>query len=650
MGHLNLIKLYILYNHGSYNLNSDFSKLDLNELTKFREFMNSFADITSYVLLEKYIMVGQYFKLNYNRQVNMNDAYLSLLNDNKEHFRYLCFRNINYIKNIEININSFSNSSKHNETVFIEFRNFHHIEFNIRNMCIKLPNWKHTVICGKDNYTMVKSICNRISSNINIINTQFTLRSIDEYSILLGSVEFWKLLTGEHILIHQDDSLILDSTNIEKFLEYDYVGAVWPSTYPENYLVGNGGFSLRKRELMITICETYNIKTYNGFEVTKKYMNEHKLTIIPEDCFFVKCIVDNNLGKIAPYDKAKYFSYESVYEPNTIGCHCSWLNNRYWMDDFSKIIKQYYCEGIIHLHTYEHRYGWKYILGMLYINDIITPTNNSSHIQLIDLSEKHFIWDNKKAKNKWVGILHLTPDSPPHVENINALLTNNNFIDSLPVCQNLICLTDYLSRYVISKIDTNVVTMYHPMINIEHRNQFNIIKYKRNTNKKIIQIGRQCRNLKTFTQINFNTHGKLWLTGTQNMHATYEILKLELNINIIHDSYYNIEYKYVNNKEYDELIVENILFLHVHDASANNVVLEAIVYKIPIVVNKHPAIIEYLGEDYPLYFEPNNDSIKIDDDFISIEKITEAHEYLKLLDIDKIQFLKFNQALLRIIT
>jgi hypothetical protein len=236
------------------------------------------------------------------------------------------------------------------------------------------------------------------------------------------------------------------------------------------------------------------------------------------------------------------------------------------------------------------------------------------------------------------------------VENINALLTNNNFIDSLPVCQNLICLTDYLSRYVISKIDTNVVTMYHPMINIEHRNQFNIIKYKRNTNKKIIQIGRQCRNLKTFTQINFNTHGKLWLTGTQNLHATYEILKLELNINIIHDSYYNIEYKYVNNKEYDELIVENILFLHVHDASANNVVLEAIVYKIPIIVNKHPAIIEYLGEDYPLYFEPNNDSIKIDDDFISIEKITEAHEYLKLLDIDKIQFLKFNQALLRIIT
>jgi hypothetical protein len=141
----------------------------------------------------------------------------------------------------------------------------------------------------------------------------------------------------------------------------------------------------------------------------------------------------------------------------------------------------------------------------------------------------------------------------------------------------------------------------------------------------------------------------LWLTGTQNLYTTYEILKFELNIDIRHESYYNIEFKYANNKEYDELLIKNILFLHVHDASANNVVLEAIVYKTPLVVNKHPAIVEYLGEDYPLYFD-SNETTNINDDFISIEKITKAHEYLKALNNDNIQLLTFHQNLLRIIT
>lgn len=337
IGQLNVIKLFVLYKYGSNNVDIDFLKIDMTEINNFKTLIKSFHNIHSYELLERYIMLELYFKSNYNQTVNMNDAYTALISNNKEHFRYLCFRNINYIKNVKIDINTYYQSTKHNETVFIEFRNFHHIEFNIRNMCIRLPKWKHTIICGPENYSMVKSICDKISVHINIINLNITLTSIDEYSLMLGSAEFWKLLTGERILIHQDDSLILDATHIDEFLEYDYVGAVWPSIYPTEYLVGNGGFSLRNRQLMIKICDNYNIRTYEGFEFTKSYMIENKLKIIPEYCFFVKCIVDNKLGIIAPYDKAQYFSYESVYVPDTIGCHKPWLSNENWINDFTKI-------------------------------------------------------------------------------------------------------------------------------------------------------------------------------------------------------------------------------------------------------------------------------------------------------------------------
>ena len=47
------------------------------------------------------------------------------------------------------------------------------------------------------------------------------------------------------------------------------------------------------------------------------------------------------------------------------------------------------------------------------------------------------------------------------------------------------------------------------------------------------------------------------------------------------------------------------------NSSANNTVLECIARNSPIIVTKHPAIKEYLGEDYPLYFNTLDELNKI---------------------------------------
>lgn len=59
---------------------------------------------------------------------------------------------------------------------------------------------------------------------------------------------------------------------------------------------------------------------------------------------------------------------------------------------------------------------------------------------------------------------------------------------------------------------------------------------------------------------------------------------------------------YVDNDEYDKLLSGNIVFIHLVDASAVNTVIECIVRNTPIIINKHPAIVELLGDNYPLYF------------------------------------------------
>jgi hypothetical protein len=69
------------------------------------------------------------------------------------------------------------------------------------------------------------------------------------------SAAFWESLPGDTHLVFQTDCFLRNNT-MERWLKYDYVGAPWglPKIKPEHPLygkVGNGGFSLRKKEAML---------------------------------------------------------------------------------------------------------------------------------------------------------------------------------------------------------------------------------------------------------------------------------------------------------------------------------------------------------------------------------------------------------------
>jgi Cu/Ag efflux protein CusF len=95
--------------------------------------------------------------------------------------------------------------------------------------------------------------------------------------------------------------------------------------------------------------------------------------------------------------------------------------------------------------------------------------------------------------------------------------------------------------------------------------------------------------------------------------------------------------EYLDNEMYDTLLTENIVFVHLVDASAVNTVIECAVRSTPIVINKHPAVVEVLGEDYPLYFANESDNyFKITSEVKTLmsdsNKIKRAHAYLKKLN------------------
>ena len=63
-------------------------------------------------------------------------------------------------------------------------------------------------------------------------------------------------------------------------------------------------------------------------------------------------------------------------------------------------------------------------------------------------------------------------------------------------------------------------------------------------------------------------------------------------------------------------------------ASANNVVIESILRCAPLIINRHPAVEEYLGKGYPLFF----DHIEEVADLLETDTILSAHQYLEKLD------------------
>jgi hypothetical protein len=121
---------------------------------------------------------------------------------------------------------------------------------------------------------------------------------------------------------------LVNGERINEYMAYSYVGAPWADVPENSYiknnihneLVGNGGFSLRDINSMITVCNKY---CHEKNELFFNNINE-----IPEDVYFVKCLVLNG-SPIASRKEAQHFSIEQLVPTtnigNVVGFHKFWM-------------------------------------------------------------------------------------------------------------------------------------------------------------------------------------------------------------------------------------------------------------------------------------------------------------------------------------
>lgn len=96
----------------------------------------------------------------------------------------------------------------------------------------------------------------------------------------------------------------------------------------------------------------------------------------------------------------------------------------------------------------------------------------------------------------------------------------------------------------------------------------------------------------------------------------------------------------INNDGYDKLLTSSVISIHLKDASAVNTINECVVRNTPVCVNPVPAVVEILGENYPLYVNAG-DSLNI-----TQAKIIETHNYLENLPKNKLTIEYFIESLL----
>lgn len=146
---------------------------------------------------------------------------------------------------------------------------------------------------------------------------------IDVYNDILKSAAFWRSVGSLKTLIIQDDGVLL-RPGIERFMEYDFIGASWVDNVANQYikenisedLVGNGGFSLRTNSQMVHVCE--------AFGKEKSWLFYKNLTQIPEDVYFVYGLKRTPGARMPSFQAGTEFASEEVCHMGSIGVHKLW--------------------------------------------------------------------------------------------------------------------------------------------------------------------------------------------------------------------------------------------------------------------------------------------------------------------------------------
>ncbi|MFV0442078.1 MAG: glycosyltransferase family 1 protein [Planctomycetaceae bacterium] len=294
-----------------------------------------------------------------------------------------------------------------------------------------------------------------------------------------------------------------------------------------------------------------------------------------------------------------------------------------------------------------HRSGWAFALQAL------APLHNPHGVLFDSFVERTFSWVERGERKRgripyrepWLGIFHNPPGVPrwhDYHSAPQAILARDSFRESLPHCVGLFTLSEYLRRWIAPRVPVPVSTLTHPTEIPEV--QFSAGAFLRNQQPAVIQIGWWLRRFRSIFQLRAERYRKVML-AVGHRYFNVMLRRDRDRTALTEEQRQSVSViPFLSNEEYDRFLSENIVFCHLFDSSANNVVIECIARNTPILINRLPAVEEYLGRDYPLYFSDLDEAAT---KLARRETVLAAHQYLRGLSKERFSQQAFRNDLLQ---
>lgn len=253
-------------------------------------------------------------------------------------------------------------------------------------------------------------------------------------------------------------------------------------------------------------------------------------------------------------------------------------------------------------------------------------------VLFVPFLERQFVWgdapgeaasnDPQPIARPWIGILHVPFEAPswfmPEVSP-ESFFETDLWKRSRPYCRGVITLAHDLEADLKAfDPDLPTLTVWHPTA--FDAAEFDPSAYR--ARPRVVQVGDWLRKLQAIHRLRAPGHERIMLTKQH----TQMCLEREI-AQFGDDRDPSVDMRHlVPNEEYDELLSSSVVICLLYGTAANNAVIECIARATPILINPLPAVVEYLGLDYPLYAR---DEAEADTMLASPGKIEAAHEYLR---------------------
>jgi len=259
---------------------------------------------------------------------------------------------------------------------------------------------------------------------------------------------------------------------------------------------------------------------------------------------------------------------------------------------------------------WHHRSGWAYAIRSL------EGLNNPAGVKFFGFLDLDLLEDTI-IREKFVGVIHNPLFVPAdfgykYMTNPGLYRTflSTKWKTHESNCLGLYTLSKDLAGKVSDFVSCPVESLYHPIEGVNLK--FSYKDYV--SSGGVLHLGQWMRRFDSFYRLRLNRPKYLLSIPDDCKPDGWD------GITIL---------EWVPHEELDKLLSFNVVFNHFFDVSACNAVLDCIIRNTPIVTNRLPANEEYLGKDYPLFFDRLHEA---EDILRDDARILLGHKYLAKMD------------------